>query len=167
MISPKQLTIVYKALVFSKINYGIEIYGRNSKAIQGKFQNAQNRFLRIIFRKNITISSTFIHQNANILTFTHNLSLRQLLLIHRAIHDRHKIPHYLKSNIIESTAIHNRNTRHKNDIFLNALSYQTNNKVLDAASIVWNALDQNLKTEKNRTVFRNKIVLHYFQTYIG
>ena len=75
MISPKQLTIVYKALVFSKINYGIEIYGKNSKAIQVKFQNAQNRFLRIVFRKNITISSTLIHQNANILTFTHNLSL--------------------------------------------------------------------------------------------
>ena len=51
-LSISQLIQVYSALVFSKYNYGIEIYGNCSKFLMANLQTTQNRLLKIISSKN-------------------------------------------------------------------------------------------------------------------
>lgn len=158
ILSYKQLIIIYNGLIFSKINYGIEIYAKSYNLNLEKLQKAQNRLLRIIFKKPQLTSCTSLHFKGGILKLSDNLTLRQQLLIHKAINDPIKMPDIIRKNIIQSNSIHTANTRTKKNIFLTALSYQKkNNKVLDAASIKWNSLDLNIKCISNRPLFKLSI----------
>ncbi len=58
---------LYYAYCFSRIAYGIEVYGAASNSCIHKLQVVQNRILKTMYNKDWYTSTSILHRNLNIL----------------------------------------------------------------------------------------------------
>ena len=142
---------IYNALVTSKINYGLELYGRKNTKWLCLLQKTQNKLLKILFQKNILYSTNSLHYNLKILKVIDLQKLRLALLIFDN-----------KINLIIKTKY---TLRDKMNIALTSDAYQYINKISDSAIIVWNDLPSRIKIIENRNLFKKMAIENYLNNY--
>jgi len=165
-LSTPQLIQVFNVFVFSKYNYGIEIYGKCSKPLMAKLQSTQNRLLKIMLSKNKRTSTNEIHKTTKLLKIEDSTFLRQSLIVHDIIHHTSNIPASIRLNIHTQSAIHSKNTRGAVNISLSAMQYRKNNKVMDTACINWNCLHNSIKAIASRNTFKEKTKTTFLEKYL-
>ena len=163
LLNLSQLRTIYYALIYSRINYGIEIYGKTSKKLISTLQSSQNKIIKIILKIPITTPTTQIHKSFNTLTITDNIHLRHILLIHQLMYHA-PLPGI--SPIVLTTHIHNKNTRTSKNIYLTTDSYNHSNTIIEDASIKWNALPASATNIQNRMEFKTFIFNKCIDSYI-
>lgn len=147
--------LVYRAISFSKINYGIELYGRKKTNCIKKLQTTQNRILKILLKKNILTDTNGLHRENNLLKVLDHAKLRLLLISHNVLYSKNKInPAYEKMKL---NATQGRTLRNNNDFTITANSYDSSNMVIESAAIYWNNLQREEKALQNRNIFKEKI----------
>ena len=151
IISTEKKLIIYNALVTSKINYGLELYGRKNTKWLCLLQKTQNKLLKILFQKNILYSTNSLHYNLKILKVIDLQKLRLALLIFDN-----------KINLIIKTKY---TLRDKMNIALTSDAYQYINKISDSAIIVWNDLPSRIKIIENRNLFKKMAIENYLNNY--
>ena len=67
MVPKKHKLTIYTAYVFSKICYGIEIYGSINKTLSKRLQVVSNKLLKILFSLSPFHSTNQLHQGLDIL----------------------------------------------------------------------------------------------------
>ena len=162
LLNPSQLRTIYYVITYSRINYGIEIYGKTSKKLISTLQSSQNKLIKILLKKPITTPTTQIHKSFNTLTITDNLNLRHILLIHQLMH--HTLLTGI-SPIVLTTHIHKKTTRTSKNIYLTTDSYKHSNTIIEDASIKWNVLQASAKNIQNRMEFKTFIFNKCIDSY--
>jgi len=154
-----KVILIYKALVTSKINYSIELYGRKNSIWLKQLQKSQNRLLKIIHFKHKLYSTDMLHEQLEILKVHDQTKLRLALLVHRAIHFTKYQPHYL-TTVFETngTANEQKNKlRNKSNLHVSRESYNYKNKIVEEAAIYWNMFPKDIKLIHNRDTFKKQI----------
>lgn len=115
---------LYYSYVYSKIVYGIEIYGITSKTQLNKLQVMQNRLLKILYKKDWLYGTNELHKELELLKIEDVSNLCVLKFIHKyRIGD---VPEIFTGFLTERNTIHNYGTRYKNKYEIpkiNKLSY--------------------------------------------
>ena len=164
-IIPKtNISMLYKSLSLSLINYGIELYGRHNNKWLKQLQKAQNRLLKILYKERKRTRTNILHKTHNILKIIDLAKLRLSLINHRVIYSKEQL-NFAHRNLQINYNIHQHNLRNTLNFQINALAYRKNNKITEHASIVWNNLTNEIKNNKYRETFKRKyssiLIDHY------
>ena len=85
-VTEKLARQLYYAFIYSRIKYGIEVYGSCSLNLKKKIQVIQNKLLKLILRRHPRTSTNELHSNMKILKvediYTYSLSL----FVHDCLH---------------------------------------------------------------------------------
>lgn len=163
-IPKKSLSLIYNSLSLSIINYGIELYGKNTNKWVNQLQKTQNRMLKLLYSKPKLYSTNLLHKENKILKIEDRSKLRQALIIHRFIH-KTNTTNYTHRNLILNNNLHNRDLRNYLNIQVTAESHRRQNKIIENASIIWNSLNLDLKEIYNREKFKYTHEVLTLQSY--
>lgn len=160
----KKNSIIFNAISFSKINYGIELYGRKNTKWLCQLQKTQNRLLKTLSSKPKLFSTNSIHKSLDILKIHDQAKVRLMLTAHNYIHKKDKL-NYAYRNVKLNSDVHNRMTRNNNNIHIGHQAFNTNNLVMEQSAIWWNDLNASQKNIKNRETFKEKTKKNIIDLY--
>lgn len=154
--------LIFNSLSLSNIIYGIELYANKIDSNVKRLQKCQNRILKILFIKNHFTNTNVLHKNIKIMKIKDLVQLRQLLLSHKVIHERHKVNTTHSSMIVNQPI---RNLRNINNFTITAAHYEYRNKITESACIFWNELSNDTKSIINRNAFKEHIKTFCINNY--
>ena len=82
----KILIMIYNGLIYSKINYCIEVWGNASHIYLNSLLILQKKIVRIIFKKPPLAHTEFLFKSSSILTISNLYKFRVLLQAHKVFH---------------------------------------------------------------------------------
>jgi len=144
---------LYKTLVLSKINYGIEIYG--NRDIE-KIQKIADKILGIICYCNDKNKFKKIQRENNILNIEDYNKIAWIKLSHDIIYNSKFLPQYFR-NVIDIREIRNGiiiNTKYRRSAYGDKISYNIMEQL-------WNKLDLKIRKTQDKLLFYD-ILYKYF-----
>ena len=105
---------LYYAYVYSKISYGLEIYGNASKALMKKIQVLQNKSLKRSYKKDWYMNTNILHKELQVLKVEDIVKLCILKFVHRCMTG--DIPYIFENYFKKRSQIHGRYTRNVNKL---------------------------------------------------
>jgi len=145
--------MLYKSLALSKINYGIELYGRRNNSWLTQLQKTQNRLMKILFLRNKFERTNKLHTDNHILKIRDQANLRLALLV------------YDNRHLIETNRGQRYILRNNLNFAVSTNNYNYINKVIEEAILIWNALPNNFKRTIPRDKFKTSITEKALATY--
>lgn len=100
---------LYYAHVYSKILYGIEIYGSAKKQLTNKLQVLQNRILKILYNKDWYTGTNALHKELHVLKVEDIFKLSVLNFVYKC--NAGLAPEVFRNYYLKRSDIHKRNTR--------------------------------------------------------
>ena len=161
-----KLLMIFKSLSFSKINYSIEVYGKKNNKWMMKLQKCQNRLLKILLNKSTLYRTNKLHKDNKILKVHDHAKLRLSLLCHKSIYYDDNIKNITTRDIKLSQTTHSRTLRNNMNVITNTLFYNNKNRVIEEACVIWNELNNDLKSVKNRKKFKENVENDFLKQYI-
>lgn len=158
---PKKILImIYYTLIYSKLNYGIILWGGAKKEFIMLLKKLQNRFLRIYSNSCYYESVSHLYQVLNILKIENIYSLQLGTLIFKL---RNGAFDKLIEKFSTFNSIHTYKTRHINDYILPRVKFEKSKQMISFKAIYfWNSLPVTIKGEQSIYVFKN-VLIHYLQ----
>ena len=158
---------LYNSFVFSRLNYGIEVYANTEAKFLRRIKISQNKILRILQFRHQRSPTNDLYTNFNILKLEEMHKMKLLSVIFKLVHTPDEFPEALKALFTQHFQVHGYNTRNKND--LHATHYHKKSygcrKISYRARQHWNSLPPSLKNEKSFTKFKNLVKKHYLSQY--
>ena len=158
---------LYNSFVFSRLNYGIEVYANTEAKFLRRIKTSQNKILRILQFRHQRSPTNDLYTNFNILKLEEMHKMKLLSVIFKLVHTPDEFPEALKALFTQHFQVHGYNTRNKND--LHATHYHKKSygcrKISYRARQHWNSLPPSLKNEKSFTKFKNSVKKHYLSQY--
>jgi len=158
--------ILYYAYIYSKIQYGIEMYGRASTTTLKKVQTQQNRALKILYNKDYLTPTKALHIDLNILLIQDIYRLNVAKFVYKQ--KNNLLPEIFNNLYIENNQIHTHNTRQRNNLHLKHPENKYGKlKIEHQGTEIWNSLPlkiRNVKTTKN---FSKKNKKYFQQLYLN
>jgi len=102
-------TQLYYAYCYSKLLYGIEVYGDLKRSLVDKLQVLQNKVLKILFRKDWFTSTNLLHKDLCLLKFEDIYKLSVLKFVKKF--KKCELPNVFNNLFRERSTIHVYNTR--------------------------------------------------------
>ena len=144
--SKDNIRTIYYALVYSRIKYGISVYGQACNSKLKRIQTLQNQLLKVLSKKNYRFSTDSLHNELDILKIKDIVKQEVITFVH--IFFSNSLPPVFDVYFETLASNHNRNTRHGSNL-INISTHSTN---FTASSLkiqgakVWNRLNNNLKS---------------------
>ena len=114
LVSEKCKRQIYYAYAFSKINYGIEVYGHTSKSNINKIQSMQNKILKILYNKDCYTSTKQLHKELNLLMVQDIFNTSILNLVYKQANN--KLPDIFNEYFKYRNETHSINTKKLNTV---------------------------------------------------
>ena len=160
-LSIEQVKIIYYALVYSRIKYGLVVYGSALQNVISPIQTLQNQLLKVLTNKPYRFPTNQLHNELDILKVED--IFKQDLLTFIFNHHTGNLPMIFKNYFTSFDEIHNYNTRNSETncrLPLPSNSFGSSSiKFLGAP--LWNRLDNNVKSSKTTKCFRKNIKKEY------
>jgi hypothetical protein len=157
--------MAYFSCVYSKISYGLEIYGSCSDTLTSKIQVIQNKLLRTLLGTHRMHNTNDLHKQFNILKIKDAFKLSLVAFVHKCLNsDTATNAHNLNDFFIPQT--HTYNTRRKANIIKHQVKSNFGNSTSHfKGSTFWNELptairDTNLTINLKHTI-RDNIMSTY------
>ena len=112
----------YIIFVFSRLNYGIEIYVNTEKKFLTPLKTSQNKLLRILQLKHRKSPVNDLYKSFGVLKLTDMHKYNLIILMHKLMHHPNKIPGAIKELFTQHSQIHSYNTRNKYDLHICVIS---------------------------------------------
>lgn len=162
LLSPHYRKVIYFALIYPNVIYGIEIYGKTFSSYLQPLNVAVNRALRIMQNATLDTPLLTLYTCFNTLPvlYLHQFLLNKL--IHRCIYQPNTVPNIIRDIFNCDTQVHNYSTRSNTSLYLYRYSdpgYQ--NSFSHYACSNWNHLPNIIRQTTSPTIFSNKLKLHY------
>jgi exonuclease III len=155
--------LFYNAYVYSRIQYGIEIYGKATASTLKKVQTQQNRSLKILFSKDYLTPTKTLHKDLKLLLTKDIYKHSVLKFVYRQYNGL--LPDIFDTFFLENIKIHNYDTRQRNGLHV---KQQTNRYGLKSikhqGTILWNSIPEKTRGFKLKT-FSKKIKLNFIEQY--
>ena len=159
----QDIITLYYTLIYSRIKYGISLYGQAAENKIKKVQILQNQLLKVITKKPFRYNTDILHNELEILKVK-EISFQEILIF---VHNyfTNSLPTVFDNYFLHFN--HNYNTRNA------ALSFrqEAHHTQMAAQSVkilgvkLWNRLENSLKTIPNRKRFRNKLKNCFLQGF--
>ena len=151
-LSKREIQSIYYALVYSRIKYGINIYGQAGTSKINKIQTLQNQLLKVLSGKNYLYSTKKLHKELDVLLIE-DLAKQELLTFVHNYFSNNLPPVFDNYFEMVNHSYQTRNgpnsiriKKHKTDIAAAS--------VLVKGAKLWNDLDNRFKSPTNRKTFR-------------
>ena len=164
IINPHIARCIYYACIYSKIKYGIEIYGSASKTRLQKLQTLQNKLLRVLCNKDRMYNTNELYTELNLLEVHDIFKVSILSFVHNCVNGK---PIAIFQNYYQTREdIHSHNTRNKTYLQIptarTELGRTTSHNI---GARLWNTIESDLKSIKNQHSFRRKIQKYFMKEY--
>ena len=158
LINTEQVKIIYYAFIYSRIKYGISIFGFTHSNKLDRMQVLQNKLLKVLLSKNYRYSTNQLHNELKILKVRDIAKLDALTFIHSYFNN--KLPMIFNNYFQLVSEIHNRNTRRsEREIYIQTYKTETGISMIKGIGArLWNETDNNTKYIKNVKAFRKAII---------
>ena len=155
-LNKDNIKTLYYALVYSRIKYGISVYGQACDSKLKRIQTLQNRLLKVLSGKNYRFSTDMLHTEFEILKIKDIVKQEVITFVHNYFSN--SLPPVFDAYFETLASNHNRNTRHGSNL-IKITSHTTNfaaSSIKIQGAKIWNRLDNNLKSITKVKTFRNK-----------
>ena len=162
-LSKENIKTLYYTLIYSRIKYGLAVYGQAGSTKLNKIQFLQNQLLKVLSSKKFRYSTDKLHNEFEILKVNDMMNQEILTFVFKYL--ANSLPPVFNNYYETLTSTHGINTRHGGN-----LRKVIHRKKIGALSIkiqgpeLWNKLDNNLKSISNVKSFRfmyKKSILPY------
>jgi hypothetical protein len=154
----------YYAYIYSKIQYGIEVYGMARPSALKKVQIRQNRSIKTLYSKDYLTPTKALHKDINILLVQDIYRHRVLKFVYKQ--QNNLLPKIFDKFYTTKHNIHSHNTRQKNGLYL---TQATSNYGLDSIEhqgiLLWNLLPNQTRTLTNIKSFSRTVKHDIITTY--
>ena len=157
---------LYYAFLYSRISYGIEVYGKAKSSILKPLQIIQNRVLKILTFKPSKYSTNILHRDLNLLKISDIYTLRTGTLIYK--YTQNSLPPIF-NNILNPSPPVVLNIQTRNNKFFSTT--KQNNKyghlmLNNCCCKLWQNIPLYIKGSKSLNLFKNNIRLFLLESYI-
>ena len=155
-LSKENMKTLYYTLIYSRIKYGLIVYGQAGITKLNKIQTLQNRLLKVLSSKKFRYSTDRLHSDFEILKVNDMVKQEVLTFVFNYFNNR--LPSVFNNYFETLASSHGINTRH-GSFLVRKVNHKT---FIGAHSIkiqgpdLWNKLDNNLKSILNVKLFKNK-----------
>ena len=153
-VTQKVVRQLYYVFFYSKIAYGLEVYGYTSVSNVSKIQTMQNKLLKLILKLDIRTRTNTVHKMLNILK----------------IEDKHKtiVLAFVNSCVMNKcpAIFEQYYTRQVGDLDVppSRTGYGDRSLTVDGAK-KWNNMDANMKPYRTKVCLRGKLRANYISQY--
>ena len=152
-------------MVYSRIQYGIELYGACRKGLLDKIQTLQNKLLKVLYKLPYLTETNQLHSSLNLLKIRDIYKNKVLKFVYESI-SKISIEQFHNHYVFQGT-ITNLNLRNRNRLYQET----TNNKFGESTlkskgSQFWNTLPVNLRFIDSRNSFKKAIQQLCIDSYI-
>ena len=156
--------ILYYSFIYSKISYGIEIYGKTSNTNMHKLQVIQNKSLKILLNLHPRTPTDLTHSHAQVLKVHHIYEYVTINFVHIQVNG--KLPSIYNNYFKQNNHIHQHFTRNNTNLHLPQINTRHgHNMTKFMGPYLWNKLPNNVKDIPSNLRFRQQLKKHYLQTY--
>ena len=156
LLSKDNIKTIYYALIYSRIKYGISVYGQACNTKMKRIQKLQNQLLKVLSGKKFRFPTDELHDEFELLTVK-DISRQEILTFVHNYFSKN-LPPVFNGYFETLASIHNRNTRHGSNL-LKIPMYSTNTAASSLkiqGAKLWNKLDNNLKNIPKAKKFKSK-----------
>ena len=152
---------LYYAFIYSRINYGIQIYGSCSSILIKKIQTLSNRLLKFLLKFDIRTPTLDLHKYMNILTVNDIKEVNILNFVRNCLQD--DCPEIFRSYFVYPP--------HRHALRDPALYIQPHRTTMVSMSVqikdatLGNKLPTHIKNKSRLKSFRNILRIHYISKY--
>ena len=156
LLSKDNIKTIYYALIYSRIKYGISVYGQACNTKLKIIQKNQNQLLKVLSGKKFRFPTDELHDEFELLTVKDICEQEILTFVHNFFTDN--LPPVFNGYFETLASNHNRNTRNGG----NLLKIPIHSSHISASSIkiqgakLWNKLDNKLKKIPKAKQFKSK-----------
>ncbi len=132
-------------IIFSKIQYGIKVYGQESASTLRKVQIQQNRALKMLHNKNYHTPTKSLQRELNLLLVEDIYKLGVLKFVYKQ--QNNLLPNVFCQFYIENASIHSHNTRQNHGLHvINPTNTFCQCRRIDQGTFLWNSIPARLRS---------------------
>ena len=161
-ITPKVARQLYYAFIFSRIKYGIEIYGSTSISNVNRLLVMQNKLLKLILKLDKFTSTNVLHRNMKILKISDVHVCNTLGVVNEMGSNR--CPEIFKNYFKIKTNHYDLRTKKQMVIPPSRISLGDQAVRIKGASM-WNKLDKDLLQYRFKTTLKQHLTQYYLKKY--
>ncbi len=155
---------LYFAYIFSRIQYGIEVFGNTTQKNLKKIQKQQNRAVKILFNKDYFTPTKKLHHDLNMLQIRDIYKLYLLKFTYK--HQNDALPKIFDNFFTLSTDTHPYKTRQERNLRIVHDKNSYHGKTIkQKANKLWNSLDHNTKSSLTLKNFTKKVKTQFIDLY--
>jgi hypothetical protein len=156
--------LLYYAYIYSRIQYGIEVYGKTASKHLQKIQINQNRALKVLFNKNYYTPTSELHKDLKIPKVADIAKIHVLKFVQKQRNG--KVPDTFNNLFTVNAEVHNHNTRQALNLTIpqprNELSKQ---KLNYNGPVLWNQLPAKIRNTKCPKTFSRLLRSFFIDKY--
>ena len=152
-LSSEHIKCIYYAMVYSRIKYGIEVWGMTTSTKMRQVQIFQNRLLKVLSRKPYRYSTNKLHNDYNILK-VHDIFTQEIASFMHNFR-KGKLPEVFNEYFRTFADIHNKDTR--NNTMRYIIPLDCSNTIKVKGPQIWNSLVIDIRKIDNLKTFRGKV----------
>ena len=165
LLSKDNIKTIYYALIYSRIKYGISVYGQASNTKLNKVQKLQNQLLKVLSGKKFRFPTDELHDEFELLTVKDISEQEILTFVHNFFSNN--LPPVFDGYFETLASRHNRNTRNGSSL-LKIPRHPTNiteSSIKIMGAKLWNKLDKTLKSITKAKKFKSKFKMSRLKAY--
>ena len=158
---------VYNAFIFSRLNYGSEIYVNTTKKYMQPLMVTQNKLLRILQFKHIRTPSRNLYRQFNTLKLKDLHYFNICCIVQKFIHLPNLLPEAINDIFCRNDQIHDHDTRNKKDLHpVKIKTKMYGEKTISfQGTTFWNNLPKYLKETTSVHLFKARVKKHILDNY--
>ena len=161
-ITPVVVRQLYYAFIYSRIKYGIELYGSSSASNMNKVQVIQNKLLKMVLKLDRLMPTNDLHKNIKILKIDDIHKCNTLGLVNEMVSDR--CPAIFRNYFEIKENSYDLRTRDQLTIPLTRLNLGQHAVRVKGASL-WNKIDKSLLNYRFKNTLKQHLTNFFLNKY--
>ena len=161
-VTPKIARQIYYAFIYSRIQYGIEVYSSCSETHINRLQVIQNKLLKLILKLDRLTATNILHKEINLLKVTHIGESSVLGFVNKVLCGQ--CPEiFLSYYKIKRNAY---DVRTKGQLVTPQTRIQFGDRAVKVKGcLLWNRINKNMLKHRFSKSFKDNLVKYYISTY--
>ena len=154
-LSKENIKTIYYALVYSRIKYGLCVYGQACENKMKRIQTLQNQLLKVLSHRNYLFSTDKLHDEFELLKIKDLTKQEIATFVHNYFSN--SLPPVFDGYFETLASTHNRNTRNGETLLkIHGHSSFSAPSIKIQGAKIWNNMNNNLKNISKVKTFRKK-----------
>ena len=166
-LSEDNIKTIYYTLIYSRIKYGITLFGSTGSLKLKKIQTLQNQLIKVLLRKDPRFATNELHKSLDLLKINDIAEQEIVTFVHNYFSN--KLPPVFSDYYSTLAQQHQRDTRNGQNL-LHIIGHYTDiaaSSMKISGARLWNNLDNNLKNIPKVKSFRNSFKKLKIASYNG